>query len=329
LLQKLDALANKQLEFLKASLSEAQSSALVGLLERFSDLHDIPKLKGRSNEHPLRTSIRRGTRALGLTSNAIFGEHGLNALQWHALAEISSTPGALTALQLCEILAVKPNTLSAALSGLERQGCITQVPLETDRRKKALHLTDGGAATLTALKAGGCSRLGERLQAFSIEDLQEFVTLLSLLAGKGGAAPRQLLQAALYVEQVTDKAILTRLRGLYVEHLVERNEHWNLGSTILCEESFIYAGFEQGQPISVAEFVLSDERAVVSNFAVFASGSDVLGVEAFTLAACRTFLALYPFRAVLLPPSLSKIRVEGDLYARAVRDGLLVSLKRE
>lgn len=329
LLQKLDALANKQLDFLKASFTESQTSALVRLLEKFSDLHGIPKLQGRSNEHPLRTSIRRGTRALGLTSNAIFGEQGLNALQWHALAEISSTPGLLTALQLCEILAVKPNTLSAALSGLEKQACITQASLETDRRKKALRLTDQGSATLAALKAGGCSRLSERLHTFSMDELQEFVTLLSILAGKGAAAPRELLQAAVYVEQVIDKATITRLRGLYVEHLVEHKGHWNLGSTILGDNSFIYAGFEQGEPISVAELVLFEERAVVSHFAVFASGLEVLGVEAFALAVCRTFLALYPFRAVLLPPALSKISVEGDLRARTVQDGVLVSRERE
>ena len=86
LLQKLDSPANKQLEVLSSSLTADDNGTLVRYLEKFSELLGVPALRRRGCESALRTSIRRGTRALGLTTNKIFGEEGVNALQWHTLS---------------------------------------------------------------------------------------------------------------------------------------------------------------------------------------------------------------------------------------------------
>ncbi len=329
LVAQLDRLANRQLDQLSSNFKEPQIAILITYLERFSDLHGVPAVNRRSTEAPLRTSIRRGTRALGLTSQSIFGGSNLNALQWHALAEIAQSNGNITALELCKVLAVKPNTLSAVLAGLSKRKLLNQTPSQQDRRRKILALTASADQLLKDLQRLATARLSERLSEFSMKELEEFVSLLRILAGEGGLPARQILQTSIYVEQLKDSQEIMRLRGLFVAELVKRNQHWSLPANLLGVENYIYVAYEQEQPLALAEIGQTSGQAELKNMIIFEDLQNRLKEDDFLAAVCGIFLRAHPYLEISLPHGSAPQKWSKEFSVRQRKEQTLISLAQE
>lgn len=318
LLAQLDARANQQTELLSKDLTPERESALVGYLERFSDIFGVPRVSARYGESLLRAAIRRATRALGLTTDAIFDSTSISALQWHMLTEIAADQEAKTARQLGKALGVKANTVSVCLSGLEKEGFIKQEVFSSDRRKKAVLATPRGRQFLSRIREDAALSLKTRLASFSPESVREFVGLLSIIAGKPQTAKRHSLQAALFVELVSGEGALKQLRGKFVDEAINSGLKWNLSGTLLYARNTVYVAWEEATARGVIEFEISADKAYVVNAAVFSGAEGVLSLEGFIEAAASLFGNQHPYVSVELPRAKGVFVITDGLAAESL-----------
>jgi DNA-binding MarR family transcriptional regulator len=107
---------------------------------------------------------------------------GLHPTEFGALSVIAGSPGA-TQQAICDASGVDPSTLVATLDTLEERGLAERRPHESDRRKRAVHLTPEGQrvcreAQKIARRAGG-----EVFSALTPQERTELNRLLRKLTG--------------------------------------------------------------------------------------------------------------------------------------------------
>jgi len=118
-----------------------------------------------------------------------FEAHDIRPAQYAVLLIIERNPG-LRQSQVSAALNIKRANLVALLDSLERRGFAKRVPVATDRRSYALHLTDGGAALLK--KLGELSAAHEQRISATIGDTgrKELLRLLhGVVQAVGPSAP--------------------------------------------------------------------------------------------------------------------------------------------
>ncbi len=84
--------------------------------------------------------------------------------------------------QLGERLALEPSGLVKTIDELERQGIVERRRDPSDRRRYALHLTDGGKAKLTQARQAAAQRADELLAPLNKSELQVLHDLLRRIA---------------------------------------------------------------------------------------------------------------------------------------------------
>lgn len=100
-------------------------------------------------ERCLCLSVHRAARALARRFDAALAPYGLNHGQFSLLMSLNRpTPPRLG--ETARFLAMDRTTLTANLKPLERQGHVSIIPDEDDRRSKRLVLTQSGHAVLKA-----------------------------------------------------------------------------------------------------------------------------------------------------------------------------------
>jgi DNA-binding MarR family transcriptional regulator len=104
-------------------------------------------------------------------------------LNFAALAEGSSQQ------QLGERLAIDPSGLVALIDELEGQGLVERRRDPADRRRHAVHPTEGGRRTLTKARAVAREAEAELLAPLSDEEAEQFRDLLLKLVGLSGIPP--------------------------------------------------------------------------------------------------------------------------------------------
>jgi DNA-binding MarR family transcriptional regulator len=86
--------------------------------------------------------------------------YGMTRTQWRVLANLGRF-GAMTARDICAISHVEKTKVSRAVSALEREGLLTRVVSDQDRRAEILSLTPEGVATF--------AKLGQLAQSYDRE----------------------------------------------------------------------------------------------------------------------------------------------------------------
>jgi DNA-binding MarR family transcriptional regulator len=128
---------------------------------------------------------RAAARGRGLVARELEGE-GMR--MWHhvVLAAVADL-GPVAQADLGRSIALDPKDLVGVLDDLEDGGLVTRSPDPSDRRKKAVRLTDDGRRT-----ARRCARAGERAAAellapLAPEERDQFLGMLRRVAGVAGA----------------------------------------------------------------------------------------------------------------------------------------------
>jgi MarR family transcriptional regulator for hemolysin len=122
------------------------------------------------------------------------GRYGLSAATWQPLLHVSRLGEGIRQRDLAESLGIEGPSLVRLLDTLETQGLIERREDESDRRAKAVHLTEDGRTLVEGIR-GIAAEVRERLLAgVSDEDMMLCLGLLGRIEGNL-AAGRQVPEA--------------------------------------------------------------------------------------------------------------------------------------
>lgn len=107
---------------------------------------------------------------------------GLKPPQFLLLVMMDVNPG-LAQQDLVAATHIDPSTMVALLDDLEAAGLAERRPHPSDRRKRALHLTETGAATLASARGEARGTADEVFGALEPDERTELHRLLRKLAG--------------------------------------------------------------------------------------------------------------------------------------------------
>jgi DNA-binding MarR family transcriptional regulator len=107
---------------------------------------------------------------------------GLHPKEYGALSVIAAEPG-VTQQAICVASGVDPSTLVATLDVLEQRGLAERRPHDTDRRKRAIHLTHEGRRVWREAEKLARRTGGEVFSALSTTEREELNRLLRKLTG--------------------------------------------------------------------------------------------------------------------------------------------------
>lgn len=107
-------------------------------------------------------------------------EHGITVAQWSVLVVLWEVDG-LTQKELCERVTVDAATLSRTIDRMERDGLVTRVRSETDRRQVHVNLTEYGAGLWRELVPEAEAMLNLALEGFSDAEEETLRRLLKRL----------------------------------------------------------------------------------------------------------------------------------------------------
>ena len=111
------------------------------------------------------------------------GRYGLSAATWQPLLHISRLGDGIRQRDLAESLGIEGPSLVRLLDSLESQGLIERREDETDRRAKAVHLTEDGRTLVEGIR-GVAAEVRERLLAgIPDEDMMLCLGLLGRIEG--------------------------------------------------------------------------------------------------------------------------------------------------
>ena len=116
------------------------------------------------------------------------GEHKFPPAVERTLMTLSDNEGA-TSRDLCEILDVRPSSLSELLGKMEERGLVARRTSEEDKRAAIVTLTEEGAASAAAIRAGFEQRAAEFSACFADEEAASFCELADKLAAHLEAMP--------------------------------------------------------------------------------------------------------------------------------------------
>ena len=109
------------------------------------------------------------------------GEHQFPPAVERMLMTLSDNEGA-TSRDLCEILDVRPSSLSELLGKMEEKGLVSRQISEEDKRAAIVTLTEEGAAAAAAIRANFEQKAAEFSACFTDEEAAKFCELSDKLA---------------------------------------------------------------------------------------------------------------------------------------------------
>jgi len=126
--------------------------------------------------------ILRAHRALADATDAALADHSLGHADYRALFLIGRHPG-LSISELQHLLRIKKQSLARVLEHLTSEGLIEQSPDRRDRRRRALRLTDRGAALEQTLFRAVRERMANAYRQAGAEAVGGFWEVLTALVG--------------------------------------------------------------------------------------------------------------------------------------------------
>jgi DNA-binding MarR family transcriptional regulator/predicted GNAT family acetyltransferase len=125
------------------------------------------------------------TRTIGVLQEGLL-QSSFSLAEARVLYELAQCPGT-TATGLGRELGIDPGYLSRILQRFERDGLLSRVPSEADRRQSALSLTDAGRAAFAPLDASSRDEIGALLGALPAPAQAALVAAMGRIEGLLGA----------------------------------------------------------------------------------------------------------------------------------------------
>ncbi|MET7461019.1 MarR family transcriptional regulator [Nonomuraea sp. NPDC005501] len=122
--------------------------------------------------------LKRAEQALNAAKNAVLRPAGLTVPQYAALLHLEENPG-ISAAALARACGVTPPTMNTVLKNLQEQGLIERTPHEWHKNILETRLTPKGERVMTAADSGAVRVERGLAAAFSDEERELLVALLS------------------------------------------------------------------------------------------------------------------------------------------------------
>jgi DNA-binding MarR family transcriptional regulator len=268
-LAELDRGANLRMSQFCAALNAAEQRQLRDFFQLIGDGAEIESAPLRPVDHPIRNEIRRITRALGLLGVDVL-HSGLSSIQWHALREIESATGDVSAQALSEILNVAPNTMSSLVAVLTRKGLVQRRRAAHDARLFNLRLSTEGQRALKILRAEAAALFERSFAKLADEELALSVGLLERFASSPEADPEALF---LQTRRISSDAEFKQARVFALRELVRQGKEEEVGSTIAGQESLIWVLEKGSECLGIVEFQKIPAGAWVAALALTKPGA--------------------------------------------------------
>jgi DNA-binding MarR family transcriptional regulator len=125
-----------------------------------------------------------GRRSRERFAKALEAELGVHPREFGVLAVVQREPG-ITQQAVGEAAGVDPSTMVATLDALEERGLAERRPHASDRRKRAVHLTERGQEVTRRAQRIGKEVGQELLGPLSADERRQLNALLRKVAGLG------------------------------------------------------------------------------------------------------------------------------------------------
>lgn len=250
ILLELDQRANANMGRFSSAITGEELHSLRSFLAAISDAADISPSPQRPRDHPLRSEIRRITRALGLLGASVLGTE-LSSVQWHALSEIEARPAGCTAQQLSSILSLAPNTVSVLMATLRRRKLIVREQSKDDARKFLLRLSLTGSAQLKELRERASQLFASAFKTWEIDRLRQSIEILRRFSGIN---PPGAYGAGMQARRIAEPAALVRARSFALRELVRQGREGEAPETVIGSNSKIWALERDGEYFAIIEF---------------------------------------------------------------------------
>lgn len=301
-----DAANAKQLSTWSANVTLEELAELQLFLKTFADGCGANSTTLRAQESVLLLEMRRLTHAFGLLGPAFAGSQ-YSATVWQILSEIEYGAHARRAIDLCKLFLMKPNTLSQALSRLERLRIISKKRSSGDRRNYSLALTAKGKQALEQIEKCAEQLIAKGFSAMTAEQIERFLSLFGKYIGVG-VWNNSGLQPALTAARLTSDDERRQARSFLVYHYVRSNRFTDLPETLAGEDGFVFALRNGGKFAAICEFQKGENYFILANMAVSPEAENSAPLETFLLQSQRKVLSETGNMPILIPRSSEAIR---------------------
>lgn len=241
--------------------------------------------KRAAKEHPLRAPQRHLTRACGLLSDSLFGGE-VSLTQWHTLARLFLAPEGIQIRAWAADLRITEGALAPLLSRMEQSDLVQRDSAAARKSGRSITLTRKGRDVFLTLEHQALLRMTKALESFSLEDLQEYFSLMSRLVY--GWTQGSLSSCGMVLPRRIPKGDVRQIfRAFLIRQLVRMKAAESVPEKLLPEDR-ICMSFSQGEKVH-AVFQLDEN---LERFEVIAWSEELESTigEKTILASCGAFV---------------------------------------
>jgi len=138
---------------------------------------DSERLDLGSMENLLAYRLRSAQYLLFTVHSSVFSEHGITPGLYGILIAIRYNPGC-SQIAVCNRLKIDSSAMVTALDKLQRLGLVERRPSPTDRRQRALYLTDKGESVMLITEAEVATQEKNLLSDLTVQERETLMQLL-------------------------------------------------------------------------------------------------------------------------------------------------------
>ncbi len=310
LLLSFDSQANAKLDAFigAAGMTPSQVLKLATFFHKLAVALEAPDSKARGNEHVLRASIRRLTRAFGLLGNTSLGSD-LTVSEWQLLLTVAEHSGRFTPSVLSELLGVDRTAMAVSLRSLKEKSLVLKKTSLDDSRSELIHCTKLGFRLVTKIENVA---IRDFLPMPSL-DIEE-VNLVERFI-RGAALDFFLYQRRLEINPIREESDFQLVRRLQVLEISSPRYLRKLPGSLFSEENICIGLYHRAELLAAMELKEYPSKDSKSYRLVNLYSSQNLhpdSVRAFIVAATKSKLT-------------SPVDIELGEYEEALRPSDMVS----
>ena len=258
--------ANKMTDSFAKNLTSSEMKTLRKYFQILLDGQEAPQVPHRKSDIPVLLELRRFSRAWGVIGRSLLNS-GHSTTVWHILSELRGER-VLTQGDFAELLTLAPNTISAIVKRLEKDGFVKRQKQESDRRRFGITLTRKGQKVIDGIDNEAFLRNSKALENTPLDELLEFTTLVAKFVSEPIEDGALESNYGLELGKIETEEDLFEARAFVVEALVRENRHLALGEGLLGAVHENYWARDRGDIVAVLELEVHSKMAKVKSFAL-------------------------------------------------------------
>lgn len=267
ILKEIDIAGNSLIETLAQSLNSKEREEFHLLLKTFADgLRAAPGTR-RSQDHYLRSELRRLARCFGMLG-ARATVSNLNSTQEYILSTLleNSSEEGIEISKLADYLSIELSTLSHSLAKLENSALIYLKPDRDDARKKRCTITTAGERELLKREKDVAALIQTGLEKLPLKNQKRLLELLQRYAAGDTAATSESQSMRPNLVILTNDRQRNVARNFVVQQLVHEGRQSELMEKVYSSEGYAVAFFDNENILGACEIESIKGKWLLGNF---------------------------------------------------------------